>query len=488
VKKTRKIIIHYLGKYLKIFGWGFFTTLVALFLLQQIGKVITIPSHGAWGIFHYYIGAKYIKELGYFDLYSCALKTHSPTLQSIKTVRNLYTYELVPIKSLKNCPTEKFSKEKWKSFVTDVQIITKRAPSSYWEYVFTDKGFNPPPFWTAIAQPIANVFSPNNPVVYFFLFNLDILFISLASLIIVHFYGKKLGLVTFALSLFYFGTVNTLTNNFIQFAWYPLIVTSLLCWQKNKYALSGVALGFASGLQAFPALFAIPVFLLLLSSLLSVHKENAKKSITFIITFLSVLIFCFLIGGVSIGKMSIWKEWNNKITIHKEYTKGEIFNIGLVNLVGTFLSSERTAFNTYREDYPFTKLRNEALEKNKILSIIAGAIALAFVLLVFFKTNQKQPLTFGYFFLYIALCLSPYYYLILSLIPFAFWNNSPNTRTFALYGTIVLFILHVVLFSQVSYVSFNYFLHLISEISIFVFFSALLALLFLENKKGPRRD
>lgn len=469
-------------KYFKLFGWIFIACLISVFLLQQLVKAVVTPSHGAWGIYHYYIGSKYIKELGYFDLYSCTLETKSPALKSIIIVRDLYSYQLVTTHDVKRCPNENFSADRWKSFVSDVTSITNRADSAYWEYVLTDKGFNPPPFWTAIAQPIADVFSPNNTVVYFFLFNLDILFISLASLIIIQFYGKKLGLLTFALSLFYFGTFNTLTNNFIQFAWYPLIVTSLLYWQKNKYASSGVALGFASGLQTFPALFAIPVFLLLLSSLLSGHKVNAKKSVTFIITFLSILLFCTIIGGASTGGKTTWKEWYKKITIHKEYIRGEIFNIGLDNLVGTILSSEHTAFNTYRENYPFTKMRNEVLEKNKSLSMIAEAIALAFVLLVFFRTNQKQPLTFGYFFLYILLCLSPYYYLILALIPFAFWNNSPNTRRFALYGTIVLFILHAVLFSQVSYVSFNYLLHLISEISIFIFFSTLLVMVFLESK------
>ena len=33
-----------------------------------------VRSYNVWNVFHYYLGAKYFSEIGYFNLYPCALE------------------------------------------------------------------------------------------------------------------------------------------------------------------------------------------------------------------------------------------------------------------------------------------------------------------------------------------------------------------------------------------------------------------------------
>lgn len=166
-------ITRLLSRYLLILGC---TCIGLLFLF-----VTQIPSYyaGSWGIFHYYLGAKYIKEIGYFDIYSCAIEATENTgvWSTTSLVRELHTYRVIPRDQLPQCPRNKFTNSRWKEFTHDVEVITKEfshdvevltnsSLADYWSQVVTDKGFNPPPSWAAFAGFVANTFSLDNRLLY----------------------------------------------------------------------------------------------------------------------------------------------------------------------------------------------------------------------------------------------------------------------------------------------------------------------------------
>src|SRR5579862_2337503 len=98
-RKSLKYLFRYYLVFMRVFALCF----IVSFLSVQIFQAIRIPSYGAWGIFHYYLGSKYIKELGYFGLYSCAIEANSADWQTTRLVRNLYTYQLVRPTQLPKC-------------------------------------------------------------------------------------------------------------------------------------------------------------------------------------------------------------------------------------------------------------------------------------------------------------------------------------------------------------------------------------------------
>lgn len=142
-------------------------------------------SAGGWGIFHYYLGAKYFRELDYASFYACALAAdldgrrvwHANT-----RVRNLSSYAIVGRDDVAPCPNGRFSPARWRDFTGDVAVLQKIMPEGQREGVLTDKGFNPPPSWGVLAGWVANRLPLGNVTAAKIVFNLDLMF-ALISLI-----------------------------------------------------------------------------------------------------------------------------------------------------------------------------------------------------------------------------------------------------------------------------------------------------------------
>ena len=67
----------------------------------------SVRAYDTWGVFHYYLGAKYFSELGYSNLYPCVLEADAESGGHWKYVvgaRDMETYRLVPRNSLPPCP------------------------------------------------------------------------------------------------------------------------------------------------------------------------------------------------------------------------------------------------------------------------------------------------------------------------------------------------------------------------------------------------
>ena len=466
--------------YLKSISIVFCVLIIFSSLSFQVSQALRVPSHGAWGIFHYYIGGKYLNELGYFDLYSCTLKANNTSWRVIEHVRDLKIYKIIPVTELSECPVSNFSKERWLEFSKDVALITNKAPLQYWENALTDKGFNATPFWAALSAIIANIIPLNN-LTYLFLFNLDILFVIITSLIVGRSAGKFAGIVTLTLCLLYFGTINIIGGNFLQYLWLPLITGSFFLWNKKSYGKSGVVLGLATGLQAFPVFFALPVLFTFIIALIKKRAKEIKPPFSFLKTFTATLLICFIVGSIY-SSVSSWSRWGEKISIQKNYINGEIFNIGLPSLFATVLSTDHNDSNTYSEDYTHTIQRIKVIEKNSLLLYLTSALLLILVFNTLYHLKKINPMIFGYFFIYITTPLSPYYYLTLAILPFAFFYFSTRVKRFALWETVGLFLIHLLLF-PIGYVVFDYQKHLLSEILIFTFLGILLFYIYKEGKR-----
>ncbi len=86
-------------------------------------------SKQEWGIYHYYMGAKYFSELGYFDLYECSVAY--PTAR-----RDLRTYDFRFDNP--DCQAT-FSPQRQLEFQVDLSRI------DYEPSFMVDKGFNASP-------------------------------------------------------------------------------------------------------------------------------------------------------------------------------------------------------------------------------------------------------------------------------------------------------------------------------------------------------
>ena len=111
-----------------------------------------------WDAFHYYVGGKYFRELGYDGLYECTLVTDAlagfEDRARASRVRDARTNELVPgwvVLDRAGACRERFAPERWRRFRSDVAWFRARFQAHHWARLRTDHGYNPPPTWSAFG-------------------------------------------------------------------------------------------------------------------------------------------------------------------------------------------------------------------------------------------------------------------------------------------------------------------------------------------------
>lgn len=240
------------------------TILVVIFFAASVVSTHErhVESLEVWGEFHYYLGAKYFSELGYFNLYPCALEADQEAggyWGQIAGARDMDSYRLIPRENLPPCPRANFTAARWSEFSRDVEHFAITAPPIFFAQVFSDKGLNPPPSWVSIARPLAQAIPISKNWAADIVFNLDVAAVLIGVLLIWRSRGGIAALLTAGLSVFYFGNCGLIAGNFLQYFWFPFLILAIILWATNRPGLSGAMLGVAVGLQVFPLFFGLPI-------------------------------------------------------------------------------------------------------------------------------------------------------------------------------------------------------------------------------------
>jgi len=435
---------------------------------EQYVKSYEVPA-----VFHYYLGAKYFSEVGYFNLQTCALEADGEGAgywYRITEARDMETYRIVPRSSLPPCPRTNFTPERWSEFRRDVEYFASLAPAYPFASALNDKGFNPPPSWVAVAKPLAQALPISNSRVADIVFNLDVLAVFAGVSII---WRKRSGiaaLLTAALTIFYFGNFGRIGGNFLQYFWFPLLVVAIILWAKGRPGLSGAVLGVAVGLQIFPLFFGLPIVVRGIIEFLRHRKESDwLPHFRFSGALIAVILAGFLSGSLAGQGVGGWGEWQKKISIHTKYLKGEIFDIGLANLTASAVSTNHNDSATYEDDVSNTFIRIDSLRRNIWIYRALCALFLATWVLIVGGAPADDLFGYGFLIMYATASSSPYYYLTLALVPFMFWKSSRILRLYATWGAVALFAANAILFRGQCSITFRYLPHLLSGFSIAIF-------------------
>jgi hypothetical protein len=214
--------------------------------------------------FHYYLGPKYNREVGYERLYACVAIAQAESGQinevKVRKMMDLATDVLVPAKGALEHPEacrDHFTSERWASFKSDVRFFRSTSSLDSWNGMQTDHGYNPPPVWTAIGYFWSTLAPPS--VAYFkFLASFDLLL-----------WGGMFGAVywafgwrVFAVAAVYFGCQAAAEYSwtggaFLRQDWLFWLVLSACLVRKRWFALGGAAFAFATLLRAFPGVLLV---------------------------------------------------------------------------------------------------------------------------------------------------------------------------------------------------------------------------------------
>jgi hypothetical protein len=211
--------------------------------------------------FHYYMGPKYFRELGYVHLYECAALAEQqlgagPAVAR-RAFRDLASNELVAGRKLlveaRACP-ERFTPERWQLFVGDVDWFRQSGP--WWEATLQDWGYNATPAWNLLGSLLAGS-GPVSERRLAWLTLLDVPVLLGTWALVAWAFGWR----TLCVALVFFGThppngYPWTGGSILRHEWLLASVAGVCLLRKQRWLGAGAAIAYATSLSIFPGFLA----------------------------------------------------------------------------------------------------------------------------------------------------------------------------------------------------------------------------------------
>lgn len=374
-----------------------------------------------WDSFHYYVGAKYFSELGYFKLYECATLADSqdPAWNigiSNRTITNLVDNSHIRAREFLGNPERclsKFTQTRWIEFKNDAKFFRDRMGNNLWRKALGDRGYNATPFFTAYASIIFNKV-PLSEGNLSALYKVDFIFLFLALMLIMWIFGATSGGFVAILIL----NMPSLSPGWIlgslfRLDWFFFIVLSIIATKKESYLLAGFLLTLSIGMRLYPVIFLFGIILY------SIHHYKEKTFLPIIKNFsLGILIGLIFILNLIVAQLninSISESYQNLNTLQGTILTNKV---GLKAIVGfdsekrlelTFDKSKFEAHNAWREG-----LQKSHDNRQPIFLLLCGA----FIFFLVTKSRNMDLVTCYISSLSLLIMLTPlnYYYIVFPLI------------------------------------------------------------------------
>jgi hypothetical protein len=214
--------------------------------------------------YHYYVGSKYFRELGYTRLYRCtaladAESGHRAQVER-RLLRNLETNTLEPAVAALAEPDackRHFTPERWTRFRRDVAWFRGRLPPRRWLSTQTDHGYNGTPVWGLFGSLLART-GPASDAQILALRLLDPLLLALTGASIAASFGWRV----LAVAALYWGT-----NYPAQYGWVggsylrqlelAAALIGICLVHRRRPVAGGFLLSMAALVRVYPALLLI---------------------------------------------------------------------------------------------------------------------------------------------------------------------------------------------------------------------------------------
>ncbi len=388
-----------------------------------------------WNVYHYYLGAEYFAELGYSDLYVATLaadrEANNYWRGKVREVRDLNTYEVINAnRAVKNYDWRtRFTPARWEAFKADVAALAPQRSAASWRGIFVDRGYNPPPVWTATGRLFTTFIDPSAQGLKL-LAMLDVLLVVLTAALIARTFGAPLAILALLLFVLSPANIARAVGGFLQFDWFCAIAVGVCLLKRQRHVLAGMFLAYAVMTRVFP-LFLIAAWFLPVLRELIVSRRVPAYAFRFAAGCIAGAVGLFLFSLLLGGGIDAWLDFITAMTVHSgDHALGER-RIGLEHL----FSVDFTALFE-----PMDKVaRAENLAASGAAYWAAAAALLAATVVAAWRTDADRALLLGIFVVFSVLVLSRYYYAALMLLPLL----ARDTRGAALvgFGQVLVYVL-----------------------------------------------
>jgi hypothetical protein len=276
-----------------------------------------LPLIHQWEQFHFFLGAKYQREVGWFNLYKAAILADRETVNALgamPTTRELRTFEQVPLDvALKDAAEVRgrFSDAQWRAFKEDWATMARLWPIN-WTAVMNDHGNSNSPAWSILASPIARLV-PLSAAGQAFLGWIDMLLMLGLWLVVWQTFGHRVasvGLFMWAVPPIVF---DYLSGSFLRWDWLFAIGLAACFLEQRRYALAGGFFGFAFATKLFPIFFGVALGLRALW-VWRETREFKREYLRFGVSAATVGGAAVLVSALMFGA-SAWKEYAQRIQV-----------------------------------------------------------------------------------------------------------------------------------------------------------------------------
>jgi hypothetical protein len=379
--------------------------------------------HG-WDTFHYYVGSKYFKELGYSRLYECVAVADSEDPQWLRRVElrkltNLRTNALETTKEILAHPEEckkHFTPARWQEFKRDNEYFRGRETPKRWDETSTDHGYNATPVWNMLGSILANT-APASHTHLMLLNMIDPLYYLGMILLSMWAFGWRVTAVAMAVFATNFPSRFYWTGGaFLRWDWL-FFTAATVCFLKKKMPFAaGLSLGYAALLRVFPGFLVVGPVLGL-----GMHLYQVRK--VFPLTALSKFYLRFFLGGILAVAVLVPASFGTShgIESYKEFVKNSVKHkeTPLTNYMGlrtviAFRPDEvgRLMRDNTKPD-PWASWKKARIDGYHHAFPVYVAIVLGFLVLIALATRKAEPwmaAAMGITFIPFAAELTCYYY------------------------------------------------------------------------------
>ncbi len=272
-------------------------------------------------VYHYYIGAKYSHELGYFNLYRCSLiaDTEGKHVYAQSVIRNLDNHRRENVSAVLAKSEEykrPFSPERWQEFKKDIEYFRSLVPASKWNRMLQDKGYNATPIWNMVARFLANRCSTGSPQAMMALVAIDLMLIALMLGMIKGAFDDRT--LLFAIIFFgasFFMSFVHIKGAFLRLDWVTMLVMSMCLIRVERYKTAGALMSYAAMARIFPAVFLFGMGGCAAWALLRTRRID-RKYIEFFAAFGVCAVLLLGLSALADGGFHYWSDFFRKIGVH----------------------------------------------------------------------------------------------------------------------------------------------------------------------------
>ena len=215
-----------------------------------------------WELYHYVVGAKYFRELGYQDLYRCSTVADAESLgvEGVRgrSIRNPGTNRIEPAETVLGESARcggRFSPGRWSAFKADIGWFERQMPPSRWQEAQQDHGFNATPVWLVAGSPLANLM-PVSTLSLTTLALLDPLLLLVMWIAVWWAFGWRAACI----AAIFWGSSYTARfwwtgGSFLRQDWLSTAVIGICLLRRGRHGMAGALLAWSASLRIFPVVF-----------------------------------------------------------------------------------------------------------------------------------------------------------------------------------------------------------------------------------------